>query len=371
MSVEMVQSAHPALRIGGQEPVSLHREMSGDGKKPEFVQVTLLPGRGMNFFQARAWFPGLGEVDLLASPTLDEAQKQLSGGPGDFMGVHSFRFGGALLLPFANRIRGKLMPDGCTIQTKILNRDVLLPADWHGSHPGAEKCAMHGLILAAGMHVTDATPDQVKATLNAGDFDGHWLSDTRVTVEAKLRATSVEFSATALNARNELLPVGMGWHPYFAVPSKQREQVRLRLPAYKRALVNNYDDVFPTGQLEAVAGTPYDFTGEGGAPLGSRYFDDSFVDLRKTAQGHTVVEIVDPAAHYGVRLTALSPHLRALQVYSRPEHAFVVVEPQFNWADPFSSVWAPDVDTGMVVLSPGERVTWAVRCELFVPDGLA
>jgi aldose 1-epimerase len=371
MSVGAAQREDAPIQIGGQPPVFLHRAMSGDGKQPEFLQATILPGRGMNVFQAHAWFPGLGEIDLLASPTIEEAQKQLSGGPDDFMGVHSFRFGGALLLPFANRIRGELMPDGCTIRTKILDRDVLLPADWHGSHPGAEKCAMHGLILAAGMDVTHASAQHIKATLNAGNFERHWLSHTTVTVEARLGATSMEFSARAFNAGTELLPVGIGWHPYFAVPSKQREQVRLHLPACRRALVNNYDDVFPTGQLEPVAGTPYDFTGDGGAPLGSRYFDDSFVDLQKTAQGHTVVEILDPAARYGVRLTALSPHVRALQVYSRPENAFVVVEPQFNWADPFSSVWAPGLDTGMVVLAPGQQVNWAVRWELFVPESLS
>src|SRR4051812_7118528 len=242
MSVGAAKGAEAeGVRIGGQAPVSLHREMSGSGKEPEFLEVTLLPGRGMNFFQARAWFPGLGEIDLLASPTLEEAQKQLRGGPDDFVGVHSFRFGGALLLPFANRIRGKLMPDGCTIRTKILDRDVLLPADWRGSHPAADKCAIHGLILAAGMELMDVTSDHVKATLNAGDFDGHWLSETSITVEARLRAKSVEFSAAAFNAGTELLPVGIGWHPYFAVPSKQREQVRLHIPAYQRALVNNYD----------------------------------------------------------------------------------------------------------------------------------
>lgn len=85
----------------------------------------------MNVFQIRACFPVLGEIDLLASPSLDEAQHQLS---GDFMGVHSFRFGGALLLPFANRIRGRLLPDGCTLDTEILGRNVRLPADWHGKH---------------------------------------------------------------------------------------------------------------------------------------------------------------------------------------------------------------------------------------------
>jgi hypothetical protein len=64
-----------------------------------------------------------------------------------------------------------------------------------------------------------------------------------------------------------------------------------------------------------------------------------------------------------MRLTALSPHVRALQMYAPPDEPFVVIEPQFNLADPFSAVWG-DVDTGMVVLTPRNSVTWSVRWEL-------
>ncbi len=365
---DMSISAENSPLVGGLPPVVLRRQKTSDGTAPEFLEVTLLPGRGMNVFQIRASFPGLGEFDMLASPPLEEAAQPLNGGPDDFMGVHSFRFGGALLVPFANRIRGRLLPDGCTIETKILNRDVRLPADWHGKHPGAEKCAMHGLILASKMDVVERSDEHVTATLDAGDFEGYWLLKTEIRVEAALRSESVEFSVTTRNAAleqgAEQLPIGIGWHPYFALPSKRREQARLHLPAHRRVLVNNYDDVFPTGQT--VAGTPYDFTALEGATLGSLYFDDGFVDLRKTPDGRTIIEILDPAAHYGVRLTALSPSVEALQVYSPPNKSFVVVEPQFNWADPFSAVWPPGTPTGMVILDPGRQVTWAVRCELFV-----
>jgi aldose 1-epimerase len=81
MPIDMAHGAEAAPRVGGQAPVPLHREMSGNGKEFEFLRLILLPGRGMNLFQGRAWFPGLGEIDLLASPSLEEAQKQLSGGP--------------------------------------------------------------------------------------------------------------------------------------------------------------------------------------------------------------------------------------------------------------------------------------------------
>ena len=72
----------------------------------------------------------------------------------------------------------------------------------------------------------------------------------------------------------------------------------------------------------------------------------------------------DPASGYHMRLTALSRHVSAVQLYAPPDGAFVVIEPQFNWADPFSDVWPAGVDTGMVVVRPDEDITWAVRWEL-------
>jgi aldose 1-epimerase len=353
------RATRPLPVVGGQEPVVLRSEPSGRG--PEFLEATFVPGRGMNVFQARAFVPGTGEVDFLRSPSLDEAAAQLR---GDYMGVHSFRFGGAILLPFANRIRGKVLPDGCTLETRILGHDVRLPADWQGKSPGSEKCAIHGLILASKMDVIEADGNHVVATLEAGDFGGHWLSCTSVRVQAALQRDTVHLEVAVTNPGADPLPVGIGWHPYFAIPSGRRDQARLHVPAHKRLLVNNYDDVFPTGQVESVSGTPWDFRAPDGAPLGSRYFDDCFVDLDKTAEGHTEIEIFDPASSYAVRLTALSPHVRAVQVYSRPDQPFVVVEPQFNWPDPFSDIWPPGTDTGIVVLAPGEQVKWAIRAQL-------
>jgi len=317
----------------------------------------------MNLFQIRAFVPRLGEIDVLRSPSLQEAADQFN--DDDFMGVHSFRFGGAILLPFANRIRGQLLAEGSAIETKILDEHVRLPADWHGRRPGAEKCAIHGLILASKFDIANISDDYVVATLDAGNFEDHWLSATHIQAEGKLRNTALELSVTARNTGDSLLPVGIGWHPYFSIPSGDREKTRLHLPARKWAMVNNYDDVFPTGRIHAVKGTPYDFTSPDGAALGRHYFDDSFVDLQKTAEGYTQTEIFDAEAHYGVRMTALSPEVRALQVYSPLDQPFVAIEPQFNWTDPFSSVWPKDVNTGMVILKPGQDVRWAVRVEIF------
>jgi len=125
--------------------------------------------------------------------------------------------------------------------------------------------------------------------------------------------------------------------------------------------------VFPTGDTVAVAGTPYDFTADDGAPLRDQYFDDMFVDLEKTSAGHTQIELRDDASTYRMRLTALSRQVSAVQLYAPPDRPFAVIEPQFNWADPFSDVWPPDVNTGMVVLSPDADVTWTIRWDLLEP----
>ena len=64
----------------------------------------------------------------------------------------------------------------------------------------------------------------VSAVLHAGNFDGHWLSDTDVTVESTLKNNAVELEVTAKNVGKTPLPMGVGWHPYFVIPSGDRKQ---------------------------------------------------------------------------------------------------------------------------------------------------
>jgi aldose 1-epimerase len=345
------------FEIGGRNVVTLTQPVA-DPARPQIVSVQILPGRGMNIFQIRANLPGKGIVELIASPPLEQARIDLA---ADNFGNASFSMGGAILVPFANRIRGKLTGD--SIETNINGKTVHLPANWKGKNAGAERHAMHGLILASPMDTVKVSSagDQatVTATLNAGDFVGHWPSKTDLTIAATLKRDSFGFTVTAKNVGNQDLPIGVGWHPYFAFPSGQRAQARVKIPAKQRALVNNYDDVFPTGELVPVG----DFFN---APLGDRYVDDCFVDLERGADGSAAAEIIDPAAHYGLRVSALSPGISAFQMYAPPDKAYVAIEPQFNWADPYNAIWKGR-DTGMKVLKPGESVAYSVRLEMFVP----
>ncbi len=201
--------------------------------------------------------------------------------------------------------------------------------------------------------------------IDAGDFGGHWLSRTELRIAVTLQPLALELEVVAANVGTETLPIGFGWHPYFALPSGRREQARVRLPARRRLEVNDYDEVLPTGRVLGVAGTAYDFTSPDGAALGEGYFDDCFVDLEKAPDGSTVCEIMDPAAGYGLRVTSPTPQVNAIQLYAPPDKPFVVLEPVTNWPDPFGAEWGPDAETGMTRLEPGQTTAYRVRVEPF------
>ncbi len=361
--------AKRVVSIGGEPVVVLSRPRGVDRNKPQFLEVIEMPGRGMAWLQLKAYVPGKGEISLLNAPSLPEAEKLLDR-QDDAFGNGVFKIGGAILLPYANRIRGKLSPDGKTITATVAGRSVVLPANWSGNNAGAEKHAIHGLMLTSKFqdvkekHTADSTT--VTALLHAGNFGGHWFSQTDVTVECTLKDDRVELLVTAKNVGHDPLPIGIGWHPYFVFPSGDRKQVRLHIPSETRAVMNNYDDSFVTGQRVTTRGTDYDFDAKGGTLLGSKYLDDSYSALERAPDGSTVSEIIDPAANYRLRLTTLSAEIRSIQVYAPSNKNFVAIEPQFNFPDPYNRAWG-NVNTGMVMLKPGESVEWSVRLELFMP----
>jgi len=346
-----------SLRIGGAPVVTLTAQ-DAPVEGPAFLEAQVLPGRGMMLLQARLRLPSGEVVDAIHAPAPDKAAQALDGGPEDFAGDKSFSFGGAILVPYANRIRGRALADAREIETSVAGELVRLPRNWGGKAKGAEQYAMHGLILDRSVPFEQPEPHRVVGVLNAADFGGHWPGLTKLTFEWRLEGGELILVVEARNAGDGPLPMGVGWHPYFALPSGARAQARLYLPAAQRVEVNNYDEVLPTGRLLPVAGTAYDFSA--GRALGDLYLDDCFTGLSRN-EGELALDIVDPAAGVGLRIATASPAVKSVQVYAPPDQAFVVVEPQFNLADPFGGEWPGGQDTGMVTLQPGAAVSYEVR----------
>lgn len=366
-AVATTAHAQAATEIGGEKIVTLSRTATSS-TKPEFTSVTLAPGRGMELLQITANFPGKGSVDVLASPDLADAAKMLNR-EDDVFGNLSYRLGAAFLVPYPNRIRGKLSADGKTLTTEWQGHTITLPANNIGKEAGAERHAMHGLILKAkaeDVRVKNIPGGQaVTATIHAGDFGGHWLAKTDLEFTIALTADAVDASIVAKNVGAEAEPIAIAWHPYFNLPSGDRTQVRLRIPATQTAEIDNYDNVFPTGKFHPVEGTRFDFRAPGGRALDKEFFDDNWSNI-EWKNGVATVRVIDPAAKYGVDIEGLSKEISSIQLYAPPAKSFVAIEHQYNFADPFGKEWG-STDTHMVTLKPGQSTKWHVRLHVFVP----
>jgi aldose 1-epimerase len=356
------------VRPGGKDVVELQRSQLLGGTGPEFLSATLLPGRGMNLLQIKAYVPEKGEVNLLASPPLEEAAKLLNGTGADATGAESLTMGATIEAPWASRIPGTVTADGKGLITAWRGMRLTLPADAKDSYGSG--IAAGGLLLKQGTDsvTSNVMPDggNTQATFEAGNFDGHWPSRTEIMTAVSLNGRAIDIKVVARNTGDTAEPIGIGWHPRFAILNGDRAQMRLRLPQGMRVEVKDRRTGQLSGRLLPVENTQYDFTGRNGAQLGSLNLDDTFVHLRTgLLEDGPVAELRDPASGYGLRITAMTSSIKAIRVYAPLDGSFISIQPQFNFDDPFGREWPKDEDTGMVVLQPGQSAQWKIRLEIF------
>ncbi len=363
-----------AVRPGGQDAVVLEHAQMAETDEPELLSATLLPGRGMNVLQIKAYVPGMGEVNLLASPPLEDAAKRLNGTGEDADGSASLTMGAAIEAPWASRIWGAKSPDGTSLTATWQGHNLSLPMDSQESNRPSKAASVGGLLLKrpADTVKTDVLPDggQAQAIYDAGDFDGHWISHTEITTTVQLSSRALDMTLSARNTGSEAEPIGIGWHPRFAILSGDRKQEILKLPNALHAEAADRGSGMPSGKLLPVQGTAYDFTGRDGARLGMTGLDDTFVHLKPgLLDNGPIAELRDPRSNYGLRITAMSLAIKAMRVYAPANSAFVSIDPQFNYDDPFGREWSKGEDTGMTVLQPGQTAQWKIRLEIFSLTG--
>lgn len=348
---------------GGQDPIRLSRSATTIGKEAELVSATFLPGRGMNVFQLTAMIPGHGEVQLLMSPALSSAAGLMNGLDEDANGSASTSMGGAILAPWAQHLLGTPTGAAGVLQTDWNGRRLSFPA------LNASNQSVEGLLLNRGADSvkSDVLPDgqTVVADFHAGDFGGSWPSTIEVRVQAQLTSRDMDLTVTATNTGQQPAPFGIGWHPYFAIPSGDRANALLKIPSRTIMDIDRRTGR-PTGKMADVGGKPNDFARTGGAKLGLDSVSETYTNLLPDLASGPVAEIRDPAYNYKLSVIPLTPSITNMRVIAPAEKPWVSIEPNTNLEDPFGPEWGKPENAGMITLAPGATLRWKVRIEISV-----
>jgi len=347
---------------GGQDAIRLSRSATSIGKGAELISATFLPGRGMNVFQITALIPGHGEVPLLVSPQLASTTSILNGQDDDANGSASTTLGGAVLVPWAQRLSGSSTNTQGTLSTIWNGKQLSFPAENPGSNMSVE-----GLLLNRGADSvkSDVLPDgqSVVAVFHAGDFSGNWLSTIDVTVEAQLTAHDLDLTITAHNTGQQAAPFGVGWHPFLAIPSGNRADALLSIPSQTIMEIAK-ESGKPTGRMLNISGKDFDFSRTGGTKLGSSPISATYTSLLSGVASGPVAELTDPSYNYRLSVIPLTPDITSMHVVSPADKAWVSIGPNTNLDDPFGPEWDSPENAGMITLAPGASLRWKVRLEI-------
>jgi aldose 1-epimerase len=263
------------------------------------------------------------------------------------------RSGHPVLFPFPNRLRdGRLTFEGKSYQLPL--------------NEATGKHAIHGFTPRNPWRVIDTDSGEDSASITGQfqlsrdlpDARGFWPADFVLTLTYRLTATVLRVDAVVENPDSGPLPFGLGYHPYFCLPTAPGAAA---------------DEMM----LEAHASGVWE--SDGGIPSGKEKPVPSELDFRTprligTAILDTLYAWVSPIPGDGLprgvwlghrnapgRLTvAWSPAFRELLLFIPPHRKAVAVEP-YTCASDAPNLAAQGIDAGWQVLPPGGRWEAAVE----------
>ena len=161
------------------------------------------------------------------------------------------------------------------------------------------------------------------------------------------------------------MPVGIGWMPYFNIPSHDRANATLTMPSNTR-LETDKNTGLPTGRMASVNGTPLDFASARGTRLGSVAIDATFDHLTPGILSNgPIAELRDTTFGYGLRILPVSANIRGLRVFAPADKSWVSIGPETNYDDALGPEWDTAEGSGIKTLQPGDTLQYKVRLELF------
>jgi aldose 1-epimerase len=156
--------------------------------------------------------------------------------------------------------------------------------------------AIHGLVRWMAWELEGKAQNVVSAKVRLHPTPGYPFT-LELRVQYRLGRGGLTVTTTAQNPGDRALPFGLGFHPYLTVGDLV-DTAMLRLPAQRRLVLDAR--ALPTGEVQPVAGTEFDFTD--GRVVGPTRMDTAFTDLTRDARGRAVVSLSDAGAGRSVDL---------------------------------------------------------------------
>lgn len=307
--------------------------------------AVIWPAAGLNCFQWRTRWAG-HDLDLLYHA------------PDFLQDVRPTRNGIPILFPFPNRIRdGRFSWEG---------QEYHLPRN-----DPANQNAIHGFACRRPWRLVDQGADDAGAwitgefwaTRDAPETRPLWPADYRLRVTYRLGAGSLRIEAVVDNPDQVPLPCGLGYHPYFRVPLVEGGAAADCSVEADARVYWELRDNLPTGARKPL---PPERDLSRPQPFKDLQRDDLLqaLDTAAEAEGGLWLRgrVRQRSANVEVRLLSSSA-FRELVVFTPPHRHAVCLEPYTCPTDAMN-LRRQGIETGLIVLEPGERWSGTVALVL-------
>ena len=163
---------------------------------------------------------------------------------------------------------------------------------------------------------------------------------------------NLRVNLSIINQGDEVMPIGLGWHPYFKLNGSTTDQLLLKLPTVKRVMVDA--NQIPTGVKE-------DFTAFNKlAPLKDQQLDDCFEIIQDKNQSIAQTWLWSGVHQRGLRIWQEigKGKFNFLQVFTPPSRRSVAIEPMSCNIDAFNN------KDGLHELAPNKKLEGAFGVDL-------
>ena len=265
------------------------------------------------------------------------------------------RSGHPVLFPFPNRLRaGRFTANDRVFQLPL--------------NDSAKVNAIHGFTPRNAWRVLNTSTDsesaeitgQFRLSVDRPDLTEFWPSDGAITLTYRLSLSALQVDAVIENFGAEPLPFGLGYHPYFQIPTapgRPVDELSLQTAASR---IWTLRDSLPDGNASPVS-PDLDFRTS--RELGRMMLDHLYGGLEaapRTREGRIVVATLCHRSAPGRLEIEADPAFRQLVLFTPPHRQAIAIEPYTCITDAVNLA-ATTSESGWRTIAPGEQQSLSVR----------